>query len=534
MTLRTRLLLALMGLVAVALVVADVVTYTQLRSFLVARLDPQLRVASYSLAHNIELADNLPSPVSNPVGQRVVIGPNGVGVFRTSHNFPRPLRGLHSPLQGIEPEDTFGLLIDSQGKQVGKVVTVLLSGTAPAPPHLPVPPPPIGSSGYVVFSASSTGPGATSYQVLERSIRYRDLRIVVGIPLTDVNDTLNRLLLVELLVTGGVLLGLAAVSWLTVRRGLRPLEDMAESAGKIARGELDLRVAPADDHTEVGRLGLALNAMLDEIEGAFTARAASEDRLRRFLADASHELRTPLTSIRGYSELFDLGARANVDDLETSMRHIRQEADRMSVLVDDLLLLARLDRERPLDLQPTDVVPEVTAAVEAARHVSAGPRLELRSPGTMVVPCDAARLRQVVDNLLGNALRHSPSDGVIEVTLSADRATVELSVLDHGPGVDAAERERIFAPFHRSDFARARSHGGAGLGLAIVAAIVRAHDGTVGVRDTPGGGADFWVRLPQAPESVTAVAPDDAAASPQPESSGSPQVDQRNNTGASV
>jgi two-component system OmpR family sensor kinase len=527
-TLRSRLLLALMGLVALALIVADVVTYTELRSFLVNRLDPQLRVASFAMVRSVEEADHLVAPAN---GRPIIVGPNSVRVPPppVHGNVPRALRGLRSPGGGIEPDGTFGLLIDSHGARVGKVVMVLVSGKAATPPpRLPTPPPAIGPTGYVEFSATAPGSGGASYQVLERPLEVRGLRVVVGIPLSDVNETLNRLLLVELLVSAAILLALGGVSWWTVRRGLRPLEDMAESAGKISRGELGVRVAPADDRTEVGRLGLALNAMLDEIEDAFTARAASEDRLRRFLADASHELRTPLTSIRGYSELFDLGARANVQDLETSMRHIRQEADRMSVLVDDLLLLARLDRERPLDLRPTDVVPEIVTAVESARLVSPGPRVELHAPESLVIPCDAARVRQVADNLLANALRHSPPDGVVTVTLGTVGDTAELSVLDHGPGVPVEERQRIFAPFHRSDFARARSHGGAGLGLAIVAAITRAHSGSAGVRETPGGGADFWVRLPGAGEN--GAHPDHAATT----SSGSHQVDERNSTAASV
>jgi two-component system OmpR family sensor kinase len=199
----------------------------------------------------------------------------------------------------------------------------------------------------------------------------------------------------------------------------------------------------------------------------------------------------------------------------------------MSVLVDDLLLLARLDRERPLDLQPTDVVPAITTAVEMARHVSPGPAVELQAPPGLVLACDADRVRQVADNLLANALRHSPPDGVVEVTLRAGETFAELSVRDHGPGVPTAERERIFAPFHRADFARARSYGGAGLGLAIVAAITRAHGGSTGVRETAGGGADFWVRFPVATTNGTRPDTSDISTGPH-------QVDERSSTAAPV
>ena len=271
---------------------------------------------------------------------------------------------------------------------------------------------------------------------------------------------------------------------------------MAVTAGAIAGGDLARRVTPADDRTEVGRLGLALNAMLGEIEAAFAARTASEGRLRRFLADASHELRTPLTSIRGYAEIFDLGARERPEDLATAMHHIREEADRMHVLVDDLLLLARLDRERPMDLGPSDLVPVVTRAVVSVRAMEPERHVSLVAPAALVVIGDAERLRQVVDNLLVNAVRHSPEGAPVEVWagIVGGDAVVEFS--DRGPGVPPEDAERIFEPFFRADSSRARTTGGAGLGLAIVAAIARAHGGSAGVRPNPGGGARFWVRIP--------------------------------------
>jgi two-component system OmpR family sensor kinase len=313
------------------------------------------------------------------------------------------------------------------------------------------------------------------------------------------------LALVMILVSLGVLIGLGVLVWWIVRRGLRPLDAMAVTAGAIAGGDLGRRVAPAEDRTEVGRLGLALNAMLGEIEIAFAARAASEGRLRRFLADASHELRTPLTSIRGYAEIFDLGARDRPEDLATAMHHIREEADRMTLLVDDLLLLARLDRERPLAMEPTDLVSLVDRAVVAGRAAASGHPVTLVTPDEAVVAGDAHRLRQVVDNLLANALRHSPDGAAVEVRVTAGPDAVTIEVADHGPGVPAADRERIFEPFYRADSSRARATGGAGLGLAIVAAIARAHGGTVGVEPNgnggdedseEGSGARFWVRLP--------------------------------------
>jgi len=498
-TLRGRLLLVLVGVVAAGLILSDVVTYTQLRSFLVARVDPQLQVASFSMTRALEAENGLAPALP------FVPAPTTPGTFSggsssrlpggsATGGLPRGFGGGHSG-SGLEPAGTFGELVNAHGVVVGKTVSVIYTGKAVARPVLPHPLPALGRNGTAVFSATSKG-GTVSYRVLVRSFHYRDLTVVVAIPLTDVNQTLGRLLQVELLVSAAVLLGLGVLAWWIVRRGLRPLEQMAETAGEIAGGDLGRRVTPAEDRTEVGRLGLALNAMLGEIEDAFADRAASEGRLRRFLADASHELRTPLTSIRGYAEIFDLGASERPADLATSMHHIREEADRMNVLVDDLLLLARLDQERPLDIARVNLVAVVAKSVDAARLFSPGQQVELLAPEVVEVFCDAHRVRQVVDNLVGNAVRHSPPGGpvVVRVLVEQDGAAVEVS--DRGPGVAPADAERIFEPFFRADTSRARATGGAGLGLAIVAAIARAHGGTVGVRSNGPGGATFWIRLP--------------------------------------
>jgi two-component system OmpR family sensor kinase len=537
-TLRARLLLALITVVAVGLVVADVVTYTQLRSFLLARVGPQLRVASFSMTRALEAENGLgPSlPFVPRSGSSSQFHPTPPPPSQPSANQAPGRRGFTTPRDGLEPAGTVGELIGPTGKRVGKVVSVIYSGNAPPLPVLPNPLPPIGKAHYVVFNAPSSGGGAISYRVLERRLSSDHLRVVVAIPLSDVNDTLGRLRLVELLVSAVMLGALAFLSWWIIRRGLRPLEDMAETAGEIARGELDRRVAPSDERTEVGRLGLALNAMLTEIEEAFVARAASEDRLRRFLADASHELRTPLTAIRGHAELFDMGAKERPADLAASMHHIQDEAERMAVLVDDLLLLARLDHERPVDLRPSDLVPVIRKAVDAAWLVNPEHPIEFTAPERLVVPCDLARLRQVVDNLVVNAVRHSPDRAPVEVGLFEHGGSVVLTVRDHGAGVADEDVERIFAPFHRADFARARSEGGAGLGLAIVAAIARAHGGAAGVRRPEGSGAEFWVRLP-ASTDYPVVDRSDAVHSDTAQdagSTGNQQLEQRSDTAAPV
>jgi two-component system OmpR family sensor kinase len=280
-----------------------------------------------------------------------------------------------------------------------------------------------------------------------------------------------------------------------VRRDLRPLQAMTKTAGAIAHGDLTQRVAPMPETTEVGQLGQAFNTMIDEIEVAFAQRAASEDRLRRFLADASHELRTPLTSIRGYAELFELGMQDRPADLVTSMRHIRDEATRMGTLVDDLFLLAQLDHERPLRFEPVDLVELAHQAAQGLAVSSPNRTVAIEGVGPLIVEGDRGRLRQVVDNLAVNAVSHTPDGASVQIQVIDDGAWVVLRVHDDGPGIDPVDVPRIFEPFYRSDPSRSRSSGGAGLGLAIVAAIVQAHQGTVAVQ--PGPGATFEVRLPK-------------------------------------
>jgi two-component system, OmpR family, sensor kinase len=276
---------------------------------------------------------------------------------------------------------------------------------------------------------------------------------------------------------------------------------MTTTAESIAAGDLSLRVTDTDTKTEVGKLGAAFNTMLGEIESAFAARAASEERLRRFLADASHELRTPLTSIRGYAELFDK-ARDRPEDLATSMRHISEDANRMSLLVNDLLLLSKLDRERPLEIRSVDLAQICTSSVEAARLAAPDRQIQFEGPDHVVLLADGDRMRQVLDNLLGNADRHTPPGTPIEVRLRVVPNWVGIEVTDHGPGIPPSEQARIFEPFHRADPSRARSSGGVGLGLAIVSAIAHAHGGQAGVVSYGAGGATFWVQIPRSPAAA--------------------------------
>jgi two-component system OmpR family sensor kinase len=315
-----------------------------------------------------------------------------------------------------------------------------------------------------------------------------DAVLLIAAPLRSEDSTLHRLFRVELLVTLVVLAALAAVGLWIVRLGLRPLREIELTVAAITAGDLSQRVDHPDEATEVGRVGSALNTMLDRIE-------TSDRRLRRFIADASHELRTPLAAVRAYAELFDRGAASRPEDLERSMQGITRESERMSLLVDDLLLLARLDEGRPLERKPVDLSAAVGQAVDAARVVEPNRPIAV-SIEPVTVNGDEARLRQVVDNLLANARAHTAADTPVSVEVRRVDGHAELTVADRGPGLTEDQAARVFERFFRADSSRARASGGAGLGLSIVSAVTEAHGGTAEVRPTPGGGATFVITLP--------------------------------------
>jgi two-component system OmpR family sensor kinase len=345
--------------------------------------------------------------------------------------------------------------------------------------------------------------------------------IVVGEDMSSVDNAVTRLIFINLLVGLAVLVTLASAGVWLVQMSLRPLVAMERTAAAIAGGDLARRVPELDERTELGQLSAALNTMLAQIESAFRAREASEERaliseqrMRQFVADASHELRTPLTTIRGFAELYRQGAAPDAGEV---LRRIEDEAARMGLLVEDLLLLARLDRERPLQHAPVALT-EVVSNAAAAAHAVAPDRdvgLEIAPGGHgLTVLGDEERLRQVVDNLLTNALIHTPAGSPVLLRVrpdGAEHAVIEVS--DRGPGLTPDHAARVFERFYRVDKARSRkaaapavpppdranAHSGAGLGLAIVAALVAAHAGTVEVDSVPGDGATFRVRLPVVP-----------------------------------
>ncbi len=297
------------------------------------------------------------------------------------------------------------------------------------------------------------------------------------------------------LVIASVLLVLGIAGWVVVRIGLLPLDRMGHTAGRIAGGDLSHRVWEADPRTEVGRLGIALNGMLDRLEDAFSRRKASEDRLRTFIADASHELRTPLASIRGYAELFRMGAVREPAETEKAMRRIEDEAARMGVLVEDLLTLARLDEIADAPHVEVDLAGLAGDAVDDARATAPDREIGLVSSHAPVLG-DAHQLRQVLGNLLRNALVHTPAGTPIEVSVARADGGVRVEIRDHGPGLPNDDPDALFERFWRAEGGRERGRGGAGLGLAIVAGIVDAHGGRVSARNASGGGATFVVALP--------------------------------------
>ena len=518
-SLRTKLVTALLALVAIALAVMSFVGVAVFGNYLQNQVDVQLR----SLDAQVQ---NAPAAflgghhtifvLNNNVVE--VLGPNG------------------------QPVTVLGNLQD-------------LSIPGPA-----IPASELGNSGQpFTVPAQSGGDG---WRVITQPLQYstdgvttQSGTLVVGLSLGNLDQTMAYLIRLDVIVSVVILIVLMIVGFAVVRANLQPLVDIEETAGEIAEGHLNRRVPERDPRTEIGSLGRSLNIMLSQIEAAFHAREESEaaahqseERMRRFIADASHELRTPLTAIRGFAEYYrqrgglvphwdksaagsaaadeagsgalDMGGGLTPDDLDRIMHRVEKEAARMGLLVEDLLLLARLDQQRPLARKPIDLLSLAADAVHDARLLAPDRTVELSvQPGAaFLVIGDDARLRQVIGNLMSNALTHTPDGSPIEVSIGSgtldpripDSApAVTLDVTDHGPGMTPEQAQRVFERFYRADQARTRTTGGSGLGLAIVRALVTAHGGAASVRTAPGRGATFRIALPLAPEAQGGMAADD-------------------------
>jgi two-component system OmpR family sensor kinase len=460
-SLRARLLAGVVGLVAVALVTTGILGVTLLRGYLVQQVDSQLTVGLRAMNRPASATPLAPPP--GPSDQLPTpfwfadLDPNGAVLSE---------RGGSGAAGEAEP-DLSGVTSAKVRQETGKAFSVAST---------------TGGSGFRVRAVPATGGSGSR---------------AVAISLHSVDATVHRLETITWLVSLLALVVLVALAMLAVWLGLRPLESVERAAEEISAGDLSRRVPAGPPGTEIGRLSNTLNTMLAQIESAFAARAHSEAALRQFIADASHELRTPLTTVRGYAELARKGALPDEAARTQAMSRIEAEAARMGVLVEDLLLLAYLDQERPLKLAQVDLGALIDDAVSDARVQAPHRPIDCERPdGPVFVHVDADRMRQVLANLIGNALTHTPEATAVHVLLQRDGDNVRLSVTDEGPGVEPEQVERLFERFYRVDPSRTRSRGGSGLGLAIVAAIVQASHGSVSCTSTLGVGTSFVVTLP--------------------------------------
>jgi two-component system OmpR family sensor kinase len=468
------LLVAVVLLAALGLGISAVASTTALRGYLVDRVDGQLQGAVHDGGYM----------------STVLSG------YANDHDTGRARPGR---------PNAFGLIYATVVRPTGGTVYQV-----PLPSDVAAPKLPSGSEAHL-SPFTVTASGGVQWRALGIRQPFTDgttYTVYVAVPLDEVQRTVGRLQRIELVVGVVVLALLGLVAFLLVRRSLRPLVAVESAAEAIAEGDLSQRVPESDPRTEVGSLSHSFNTMVARLESAFTEQAtseaearASEDRMRRFVGDASHELRTPLTSIRGFAELYRSGALPAGPDVDRAMSRIEGEAARMGLLVEDLLLLARLDQQRPLEHVAVDLLELASDAVSDATAVDPSREVTLEAVAAgppPVVTGDPARLRQVFGNLVGNALTHTPAGTpvVVRVWTASDSATV--AVVDAGPGIPEGDRGRVFERFFRADASRTRASGGTGLGLSIVQALVAAHGGSVDLLDTTGGGATFQVTLPLA------------------------------------
>jgi two-component system, OmpR family, sensor kinase len=542
--LRVKLITALLALVTIALGAISVASVYVLHSYLTTQSDNELKGAISSL--------NTDSLISKQPGY----------------------------LYRIAGEQNLFAGIQLPGSQLAWSNAEMPGIGTPGQPRQSLPALPTGSGWAGISPALVTVPaqsGSDTWRVIAENYSYQAVSstgstqkvtgtLVVGTDLGNVDATVRRIAYFDVIVGAVIVFVLALVGVAAVRANLRPLDEIEETAEAIADGHLDRRVPERDPRTEIGRLGRSLNSMLSQIESAFHAREESEaaahrseERMRRFIADAGHELRTPLTAIRGFAEYYrqrggliphwdreeqaeatapaaeatapaaevvapgvSRAARGGLtpDDLDRIMQRLEKEAARMGLLVEDLLLLARLDQQRPLARQPIDLLSLAADAVHDARLLAPARTIDLSvQPGAaFLVIGDEPRLRQVIGNLMSNALTHTPDGTPIEVSIGSGTLdprvpdsppAVTLDVIDHGPGMTADQAHRVFERFYRADQARTRATGGSGLGLAIVNSLVAAHGGVASVRTAPGRGATFRIALPLDPEAQGGAAADD-------------------------
>jgi two-component system OmpR family sensor kinase len=459
--LRWRLLGVALGLILVALSILTLVVSALLRQYLIGQSDQELAVYADSIAR-YQAQDLVQGKPVLPSGFTLRLMP--VGSTET----------INLGEAATEPD-------------------------SPALPHL-------GPEDDEVETGTSfqvpSESGGSSWLAMARPTADDKAAFIVALPLRGLESTVQQFIWYAVAIGVIVLVICAVLGWYLVGRTFRPLTRIEDTAAQIAGGDLTRRVAVPDTDDEVASLSRSLNAMLGRIEQSFAVREANEAKMRRFIADASHELRTPLAAVGGYAELYRQGALPTADAVTGAMGRIESESQRMSGLVEDLLTLARLDGERPLEIQPVDLAVLAADAAQDARTIAPDRHVAatgIHGPiGPTELEADERQLRQVVTNLVTNARVHTPPGTPVEILVGrVDPAHVALHVRDHGPGIPPEARATVFERFYRADTSRSRGKGGGnGLGLAIVEAIVEAHRGSVRVEETPGGGATFVVELP--------------------------------------
>ena len=483
---RTRLSLAIGTVIVVTLVLFSVIVVRDARTVLTDQVDAQVKDFA---VHTAGLQDYGGKNSDDEPGK-------AKGSATPDAGNPAANGGPPSGESGPGRQNVARFVYDA----TGNLILAYPSGyydNPDSPPSLPK----IPSDGLnAILGKFVTRPaidGTFNCRILVQKLPNGDYNISSA-SLADVDDAIASMVRF-LLIAGAVAVVIAVLaSWLLIRRGLRPVDRMVDTATAIAAGDLSRRVPDPEPHTELGRLGGALNEMMTKIEHAMQVQAASEERLRRFVADAAHELRTPLTSLRGYAELYRQGALPTEADVARAMGRIESEGGRMAHLVEDLLLLARLDRQRDLDRLSVDISSLVADAVGDFRVAQPERTITSQIEPDLMMTGDRLRLRQIFDNLLSNARTHTPVATPINVSVTQVEGRVRIEVADRGPGISKDDQARIFERFWRADPARSRSGGGSGLGLSIAASLVDAHDGTIGVESEIGRGTTFVISFPLA------------------------------------
>ncbi len=462
MSLRVRLLALATGLAIIALGVVDVATYVALRSSLYTQIDRSLHASAAALGENL--------PSARPVEEHDL-----TTVVATTP-------GLYVGIANAGDSVSWQQL----GGRTTLVATPPPSATTVA--HLPATP----NAYPVTLSAQS---GEVRYRVVMESAS-ATRSVFLAEPLTGVDQTLDRLLTIEIIVSLAAVAAVLGIGAWLISLTLRPLTQIEQAATEIAAGDLSRRVDGARERDEVGRLAIAFNVMIERIEYLFAEQSSSASVLRQFVADASHELRTPLTAVRAYAELFERGAKDHPDDLARAMRGIQRESGRMSVLVDDLLLLARLDQRPETVWQEIDLTEIARNAIDSARIIEPHRTVTFTGENAVIVQGNPEALRRAIDNLLTNVRMHTPARTAAHVSITRDAGDALISVSDNGPGMSEELRVHAFARFTRGDTSRSREAGGAGLGLAIVAAIADAHHGSAAVTNSNRKGTVITIRIP--------------------------------------